>query len=122
MKDGASYSTINHKPRGNHPIRCTYVHGSDSVFYTFIAMSELPMAEFIPFNVFPGWLIKEGRVRRKRFFILTENYQLRYYKSEDTRQPVTGVIHLNWYAKLYYLVYVVITLHYPLFLVQSLCC
>ena len=45
-----------------------------------------------------GWLIKEGRVRRKRFFILTESLQLRYYKSEDTRQPVTGCIHLNWYA------------------------
>lgn len=50
---------------------------------------------------FTGWLIKEGRVRRKRFFILTESLQLRYYKSEDTRQPVTGSIHLNWYATIY---------------------
>lgn len=44
----------------------------------------------------PGWLMKEGRVRRKRFFVLTDSNQLRYYKSEDTRQPVAGVIHLNW--------------------------
>ncbi len=43
-----------------------------------------------------GWLIKEGRIRRKRFFVLTEKFQLRYYKSEDTRQPVAGTIHLNW--------------------------
>ena len=47
-----------------------------------------------------GWLIKEGQIRRKRFFVLTENNQLRYYKSEDTSQPVSGNIHLNWYETL----------------------
>ena len=54
-----------------------------------------------------GWLVKEGRLRRKRFFVLTENQQLRYYKSEDTRQPVAGNIHLNWWVEIYYF----ITLH-----------
>lgn len=48
-----------------------------------------------------GWLIKEGRIRRKRFFVLTEKFQLRYYKSEDTRQPVAGNIHLNWCVHVY---------------------
>jgi len=43
-----------------------------------------------------GWLIKEGKVRRKRFFVLSDSYQLRYYKSEDTRQPTSGNLHLNW--------------------------
>jgi len=42
-----------------------------------------------------GWLIKEGKVKRKRFFVLTENNQLRYYRTEDTRQPVSGNVHLN---------------------------
>ena len=38
-------------------------------------------------------------MRRKRFFVLTDNKQLRYYKTEDTRQPVAGTIHLNWYVR-----------------------
>ena len=42
-----------------------------------------------------GWLIKEGSVRRKWFFVLTENQQLYYYRSEDTRQPMAGHITLN---------------------------
>jgi len=42
-----------------------------------------------------GWLIKEGKVRRKRYFVLTEN-ALNYYKSEDTKQVLAGSIHLNW--------------------------
>jgi len=37
-------------------------------------------------------------VRRKRYFILTEN-ALNYYKSEDTKQAVAGSIHLNWLGK-----------------------
>ena len=48
-----------------------------------------------------GQLIKEGNIRRKRFFVLTDTNQLRYYKSENTRQPVSGCIHLNWYVYLY---------------------
>ena len=46
-------------------------------------------------GVLVGWLIKEGKVRRKRYFVLTEN-ALNYYKSEDTRQVLAGSIHLNW--------------------------
>ena len=46
-------------------------------------------------DVVLGWLIKEGKVRRKRYFVLTEN-ALNYYKSEDTKQVLAGSIHLNW--------------------------
>ena len=46
-------------------------------------------------SIIIGWLIKEGKVRRKRYFVLTDNNQLRYYRTEDTRQPVSGNIHLN---------------------------
>ena len=48
-----------------------------------------------PTSFDPGWLIKEGSVRRKWFFVLTENHQLCYYRSEDTRQPMAGYITLN---------------------------
>ena len=34
-------------------------------------------------------------MRRKRYFVLTDTNQLRYYRTEDTRQPVSGNIHLN---------------------------
>ena len=34
-------------------------------------------------------------MRRKRFFVLTENNQLQYFKSEDTRQPIAGNIPLD---------------------------
>lgn len=39
--------------------------------------------------------MKEGRVRRRRFFVLTENNQLQYFKSEDPRQPIVGNIPLD---------------------------
>jgi myosin X len=42
-----------------------------------------------------GFLVKEGKIRRRRFFVLTENNQIQYFKSEDTRQPVSGTILLN---------------------------
>ena len=42
-----------------------------------------------------GWLIKEGRVKRRRYFVLTENNQLQYFKGEDTRQPIAGNIPLD---------------------------
>ena len=34
-------------------------------------------------------------MRRKRFFVLTENNQLQYFKTEDTRQPIAGNIPLD---------------------------
>ena len=45
-----------------------------------------------------GWLVKEGKVKRRRYFVLTEKGQLHCYRTEDTRQPLVGNIHLNWYV------------------------
>ena len=45
--------------------------------------------------VYSGFLVKEGKIRRRRFFVLMENNQIQYFKSEDTRQPVAGTILLN---------------------------
>uniref|UniRef100_A0A1X7T799 PH domain-containing protein n=1 Tax=Amphimedon queenslandica TaxID=400682 RepID=A0A1X7T799_AMPQE len=42
-----------------------------------------------------GWLVKEGKIRRRRFFVLTETNQIQYFRTEDTRQPVAGSIPLN---------------------------
>ena len=42
-----------------------------------------------------GWLMKEGRIRRRRFFVLTEK-GLTYYRSEDTNEASAGTITLNW--------------------------
>lgn len=42
-----------------------------------------------------GWLLKEGRIRRRRFFVLSKK-GLNYYRSEDTSEPPAGTVHLNW--------------------------
>ena len=39
--------------------------------------------------------MKEGKIRRRRFFVLTETNQIQYFRTEDTRQPVAGSIPLN---------------------------
>ena len=39
--------------------------------------------------------MKEGRIRRRRFFVLTEK-GLTYYRSEDTNEASAGTITLNW--------------------------
>ena len=49
-------------------------------------------------------LIKEGKVRRKKYFVLADNNQLRYYRTEDTRQPVSGNIYLNRSAGFYHVI------------------
>ena len=45
--------------------------------------------------IMKGWLVKEGKVKRRRYFVLTEKGQLHCYRTEDTRQPLVGNIHLN---------------------------
>ena len=42
-----------------------------------------------------GWLLKEGRIRRRRFFVLSKK-GLNYYRTEDTSEPPAGTVHLNW--------------------------
>ena len=65
-------------------------------FVSFVDPFVLFVDPFVSFiNLFLGWLVKEGKIRRKRFFVLTENNQIQYFKTDDTRQPVSGTILLN---------------------------
>ena len=57
--------------------------------------TSLNMITWLSHDCRIGWLVKEGKIRRRRFFVLTETNQIQYFRTEDTRQPVAGSIPLN---------------------------
>ena len=64
---------------------------SFSITYSFLCVWGGTCA-----NAHIGWLVKESKVKRRRYFVLTEKGQLHCYRTDDTRQPLIGNVHLNW--------------------------